>query len=816
VAVLILTAMALKLPGADTSVIVWPRYVPEATKQECFQDQKLDAKMAAIDELRRREAMSIKPAKYSQEQMRELLDKFQPDGSHSDFTAEMILARNIKLGRSNPEWQTLETTIASAYRRLGPMLCTWYHTGQDPQVRKKLQHSILYYLNLEWRRHQMPPHNKWVAQCMLAPALAIEAYFTFFDDMTAVENGKTADAELIELNRMIKLVTPQCFSEQQRQDASNPLSVERFQHHGNWCGGNFGYRPLLGAALVCRNPKMVDIVVEVCRNALEPVSWNTRDTAFWVENMTWDGGGWGHGRQAYIHGYPLDGMCAVTDTLVKLAGTIFLAGIDVDALMRAVHFSEGNLWYCYGIGTGGYTLMAPGRISMRCGAFNLSRAARFPAQNVLKMLPDNAAKEREYTQKIIDVWEKKIPEITGTRYFWNCEAMIHRRHDYYVGVNMVSARKNSTEVCNTSTSHTEFLCDGSTFLMKRPDEYHLVKGFWDFSAIPGTTIRKCIQKADYENWRGFPGLYNFAGGVTDGTQGVAGFIYGKEKSETFARLDIYDVKAYKSYFFFEDALVCLGAGISNDGAANPVRTCLNQAQFRGGKVEYAESGGKSQHTAAVPLHMECTGKDLLAVHDGIGYAVMAEQTAGSKVSVSLESRKALWMEINARDNENVKDKPEEMEVFQMMIDHGERPQNGSSSYGYVIGLRCNTLDDLLKLRYEGGIEVLANTNELQAVRRGGTMMAVFYKPSTLELDKERWSCDVPAVLMFRELPDDKLEIYACDPCQQSNLEGIRLTTSRRISGHGCTKNPNGSFFVGIPLPADPLCGKPTMIAISTK
>ena len=104
----------------------------------------------------------------------------------------MILARNTKLGRPNPAWQTMETTIASAYRRLGPMLRTWYHTGQDLQVRKKLQHSILYYLNLEWGRHQMPPHNKWVAQCMLAPALAVETCFAFFDDMTAVENGKTA------------------------------------------------------------------------------------------------------------------------------------------------------------------------------------------------------------------------------------------------------------------------------------------------------------------------------------------------------------------------------------------------------------------------------------------------------------------------------------------------------------------------------------------------------------------------------------------------------------------------------------------------
>ena len=68
VAILILTAMALGLSGADTSVIVWPRYVPDETKQECFHDLKLDAKMGAIDELRKREAMSIKPAKYSQEQ----------------------------------------------------------------------------------------------------------------------------------------------------------------------------------------------------------------------------------------------------------------------------------------------------------------------------------------------------------------------------------------------------------------------------------------------------------------------------------------------------------------------------------------------------------------------------------------------------------------------------------------------------------------------------------------------------------------------------------------------------------------------------
>ena len=119
------------------------------------------------------------------------------------------------------------------------------------------------------------------------------------------------------------------------------------------------------------------------------------------------------------------------------------------------------------------------------------------------------------------------------------------------------------------------------------------------------------------------------------------------------------------------------------GLRYPVRLVLIRRKFRGGKVEYTENGGKTQISVFFPFHMECTGKDLLAVHDGIGYAVLTEQTAGSKVGVSLESRKALWMEINARDNENVKDKPEEMEVFQMMIDHGERPQDGSSSYGFM-------------------------------------------------------------------------------------------------------------------------------------
>jgi hypothetical protein len=813
---LILTTTSLWLFGADTSVIVWPRYVPEKTKQECYKDPKLNAKMAAINKLRQREAKSIKSAKYSQKQMRKLLDKFQPDGSHSDFTPEKILARNIKLGRHNPKRQTMESTIACAYRRLGPMLRTWYHTGKDPKIRKKLQHSILYYLKLEWSRHNMPPHNKWVAQCMLAPALAAETYFTFFDDMSAVENGKTTDAELLELNRMIKLIAPQCFSEQQRKDAPNPLSVERFQHSGAWCGGNFGYRPLLKAALVCSNPKMIDIVVEVCKNALEPVSWNTRNTAFWVENITWDGGGWGHGRQAYIHGYPLDGMRAVTGTLCKLAGTIFLAEIDTDELMRAVRFSEGNLWYCYGIKTNGYTLMAPGRISMRCGKFSSSRSAMVLARNVMKMLPADAAKERKYTQKIIDVWNRKIPEITGTRYFWNCESMIHRRSDYYVGVNMVSMRKYSTEVCNTSTSHTEFLCDGSTFIMKRPDEYNLVKGFWDFSAIPGTTVRKCIQKANYENWGGFPGLYNFAGGVTDGTQGVAGFIYGKKKLKSFRKLDIYGVKAYKSYFFFDDALVCLGAGIINEGSLNPVRTCLNQAQFRGGKVEYSANGGKTKSTASGPFSLQGKGKDLMAVHDGVGYIVLAKQTAGSKVGISLEQRKALWMKINARDNEKIRNKPEKMHVFQMMIDHGSTPQNGSSSYGYIIGLRCNSLVDLVKLKNEGGIEVLSNTNKLQAVRRGNTVMAIFYKPGTLKVGKNSWICDVPAVLMFREQPKGKLDIYVSDPCQQPNLDGVRLTTTRKIAGRGCAKNSDGSFRLGIPFPASPLCGKQTMITVSTK
>ena len=784
--------------------IVWPEFVPDSTKEECFQNPRLPAMLSEIDRLRQARASESRQA-YSriQKDMDSYLKALHSDGEFADLVAAEVIADLKRRGVPSAEERYMESLMEFASNRLSSLARMWAFGPyqRSPEIKQKLYLSTKHYLTREMNR----PRTRWswCASAMVTPAAATEVYLLCLEDMEAVERGELKDPLTVEVNRLCRLVAPRCFSEQPRQDAPNPLSIERFRHSGAWTGGNFGYRPLLDAALVCRNPKMVEIVVEVCFGALSVTSWNTRKNSFWQEGMTADGSGWGHGVQGYVWGYPMDGIKAVLRQLKILRGSMFLSELDLSKLMLVADYAEGTMWYYYR--PDGYTLMAPGRIAMEYGPFHRSKHAKSLAKNLLELLPENNTEaERVRLQRIIDIGDGKLPEVAGNRYFWNNDDLIQRRSDYYIGINMSCHRSASTEVVFTRSSHTEFFGAGVTFIMKRPDAFNVAKGFLDYSAMPGTTVRKCDQPANYENWSGFRGLHNFAGGISDGVIGACAFRYEIAPHKSLEHLDIYGTRAQKAYFLFDDAMVCLGAGIEDDKNNNDVRTCLNQAEYCG-SVEFSSDGGKTVLELQAP-YQGSFKQEIMLTHEGVGYLTFPGQTP---VEITLEERPSRWLEIYANANRQRTDKPEKLTMLQLLFNHGPQPQQSENdTYAYAILPRCPDVANLKKICEQQHLELLSNTRFLQAVRhrKSHVVQAVFYQPGTLEFGQQQWTVSAPAVLMLKEA-DNKVDIIASDPEQNPDLSELLLTVNRKLSGDGVISSTNGVTQLRLVLPPTPYCGK---------
>ncbi len=102
----------------------------------------------------------------------------------------------------------------------------------------------------------------------------------------------------------------------------NVISVERFQDHVWWVGGNaLAYRALFECAAMMSSVEMMDVIAEVSKKSISVVSQTTFGESFWTEGLTADGAGWGHGMQCLVWGYPIHGTSAALNNLNRFQGS---------------------------------------------------------------------------------------------------------------------------------------------------------------------------------------------------------------------------------------------------------------------------------------------------------------------------------------------------------------------------------------------------------------------------------------------------------------------------------------------------------------
>jgi len=405
------------------------------------------------------------------------------------------------------------------------------------------------------------------------------------------------------------------------------------------------------------------------------------------------------------------------------------------------------------------------------GAMNrgISRKERFhplsietPAQ--LMVASDYRRNELE---EIISLRQgESEPKAAFSRFYWQSEHFVCQRPEFFTSVRMYSVRNYNMEApYNSEGLLNHHRGDGANFLSLKGDEYLNIWPVYDWQKIPGTTVMQKdqlpppgeIQKS---------GLTNFVGAVSDGYYGAVGFDF-------ISPHDL--IKVRKAWFFFDDAYVCLGAGIESESYSHPLVTTLDQNLLKGDVLLDRGNGKEIMDEGEHELE-----EVKWVYHRGTGY-IFPES---ANIQLSNQEESGSWRRITHQSyvsREQVK-----KDVFKLWIDHGVRPQGRRGGlvntpmlprdvkYQYIVVPSTESGQMDIDL----GLEIIVNNRLLQAVKseKSGLVLAIFYKAGELVISEYlKISIDSPAALILKTEKGVVREISAADPTRAMSKLHLSIT-----------------------------------------
>lgn len=301
---------------------------------------------------------------------------------------------------------------------------------------------------------------------------------------------------------------------------------------------------------------------------------------------------------------------------------------------------------------------------------------------------------------------------------WQTLVSSHMRNDYGITVKMSSSTVKGGEWRTINPSGYNLLYwtpQGATAIQRTGDEYRTIYPLMDWAHVPGTTAPYTLTKdGNYNNPR------TFVGGVTNERYGATAYDFNK-----------LGTSGKKGYFFFDDEMVALGAGIASTNAA-AVHTTLNQSLSVGDVIVDGQAIAEGT--------LQQNGR--WAYNDRIGY-IFPNST---DFRVKLETKTGSWSDVVTGSSTAPITKP----IFSMWLDHGVKPAD--ASYQYIV-LPNKTAEQVGQYANDNPIRILSNTSAVQAVRHQELGMAhmLFYQPGTVTVrDGLTVTVDKPAMVIVDE------------------------------------------------------------------
>ena len=435
-----------------------------------------------------------------------------------------------------------------------------------------------------------------------------------------------------------------------------------------------------------------------------------------------------HGPQQQFGNYGLAYAGDMTELAVVFGGTPFAFAPEKLAILRN-YLLKGLKWVIY---KNKFDISA-------CGRQLFPNAQTGKARSLSNIYQEMPLADPDFKGQYLAAMD----DFEGNIHFNRSDMTIHRRKDFYTSVKMASNRVAGAESCNSENIQGYYMGDGATFFYQSGDEYLDIFPFWDWKKIPGITTYQDDRVLPVLTASGYRLKTDFVGGVSDGWNGLAAIQYQRE-----------GLNAFKSWFYFDDAVVCLGSGISTD-QDKVVTTSVNQSLLKG-EVLVSQKGKKS---ALKNGSRNLENVDWV-IHDKWGYYF----PGSVKLNIENGERTGSWSHVVAP----MSDKVITTNVFQLWYDHGNKPKD--AMYAYIVFPKASA-DNIENRGSE--LKIIANNAAVQAVTTKDKNLTgiVFYKNGSCQISPVLTiSSDNPCIVLLDTRQGNE-KISISDPTQlQSNIK----------------------------------------------
>lgn len=526
--------------------------------------------------------------------------------------------------------------------------------------------------------------------------------------------------------------------------------LKRIQETGGdpakWTGANRTDIALHWIYRSCLTQNEADLKTAI-DNVFNPVVYTTE------EGFQHDNSYFQHGEQLYIGGYGDEILKGVTQVASYALGTQYQ--LDKEKVELLSKFMRET--YYRTVRGQNMSFDVVGRSVSRPGLLNKRTTATY-AKRMIDIDPTHAD---EY-KAIIARLNRKQPadyQVTASHtHYFRGDYSLHVRPQYNFDVRLASTRTKKCEYGNKENLKTYFMSDGCTNITQTGDEYFNIFPVWNWCHIPGTTAPQ-LEKVpmDPKAW-GVLGTSTYAGGVSDSIYGATAYAYMDTNPEV-------NTGAKKSWYFFDNEVVCLGAGIQST-STYPVHTTVNQCFLKGGimvdKGDKEETLANGSHTLQAPQWV---------LHDKIGYFFPQKE----EVFLTAQTQSGRWYDINTSKSK----KEEKMDVFTLGINHGVGPKDGS--YAYIVVPGKTSAQEMKAYQKKNAIEILSNNPKIQAVRNTklNVWMVTFFEAGTFTHKELSVTVDKPCILMIKDITSKSANLHIADPGQTQSLIQVELKIGKK-------------------------------------
>lgn len=526
--------------------------------------------------------------------------------------------------------------------------------------------------------------------------------------------------------------------------------LKRIQETGGdpakWTGANRTDIALHWIYRSCLTQNEADLKTAI-DNVFNPVVYTTE------EGFQHDNSYFQHGEQLYIGGYGDEILKGVTQVASYALGTQYQ--LDKEKVELLSKFMRET--YYRAVRGQNMSFDVVGRSVSRPGLLNKRTTATY-AKRMIDIDPTHAD---EY-KAIIARLNRKQPadyQVTASHtHYFRGDYSLHVHPQYNFDVRLASTRTKKCEYGNKENLKTYFMSDGCTNITQTGDEYFNIFPVWNWCHIPGTTAPQ-LEKVpmDPKAW-GVLGTSTYAGGVSDSIYGATAYAYMDTNPEV-------NTGAKKSWYFFDNEVVCLGAGIQST-STYPVHTTVNQCFLKGGilidKGDKEETLANGSHTLQAPQWV---------LHDKIGYFFPQKE----EVFLTAQTQSGRWYDINTSKSK----KEEKMDVFTLSINHGVDPKDGS--YAYIVVPGKTSAQEMKAYQKKNAIEILSNNPKIQAVRNTklNVWMVTFFEAGTFTHKELSVTVDKPCILMIKDITSKSANLHIADPGQTQSPIQVELKIGKK-------------------------------------